>query len=93
MKPDTKIYILRGIFGLITAIICVIMDLRDFPGIMFGLAMYILTIPIIRNVLKIKASNLTAPEQIYLNGLAPYLAIWIITWTIVYTFQIPHLKP
>ncbi|MCS7367586.1 MAG: hypothetical protein NDF52_06880 [archaeon YNP-WB-062] len=93
MNADDKIYLFRGVFGLLTAIICITLNLSGGTGVMLGLTMYILTIPLIRRVLKIKPSDLKMPENLYISGLAPYLALWLITWITVYTFQVPHPFP
>lgn len=93
LQLNTKIYILRGLFGLLTSIICITMELKDSIGVMFGIAVYMLTIPLIKRILKIKPSDLKAPEQLYINGLAPYLALWLIPWIVTYTFRIPHPAP
>jgi len=93
MQLETKIYVLKGIFGLLTSMICITLDLRDIIGLMFGIAIYIISIPLIKRILKIKPLDLKAPEQLYINGLAPYLTLWLIPWIVAYTFRIPHPTP
>jgi len=93
LNADNKIYLFRGLFGLLTAAICITLNLSGEAGLILGSTMYIATIPLIRRVLKIKPSDLKMPENLYISGLAPYLALWLITWITVYTFQVPHPLP
>lgn len=93
MRLDTKIYFLKGLFGLLTSTICIILKLEGGIGLMFGILMYFLSISVIRHILRIKPSDITSPEQLYLNGLAPYLALWLLPWIVVYTFQFKHPIP
>ncbi|MCS7374628.1 MAG: hypothetical protein NDF56_06595 [archaeon GB-1845-036] len=89
MTPNMKVYILRGIFGLLAAIICIGLKLTGMLGLSVGIFLYGLTLPAIKHLLKLKVEDFRGPEEIYFNGLAPFLAGWIITWSIVYAFQNP----
>ncbi|RLE51888.1 MAG: hypothetical protein DRJ26_05300 [Candidatus Methanomethylicota archaeon] len=86
MTPATKVYILRGILGLIASTICVALNLTGSLGLAVGIFLYGLSFPIMKHVLKLTPSDFRGPEEIYFNGLAPFLALWIIPWVILYNF-------
>ena len=86
MKAATKVYITRGILGLISAIICTAFELTGGLGIAVGIFIYGLSFYIVKYVLKLSKSDFAGPEEIYFNGLAPFLAFWIISWVILYNF-------
>lgn len=86
MRAATKVYVTRGILGLISAIICTALQLTGSLGIAVGIFIYGLSFYIIKHVLKLSKSDFTGPEEIYFNGLAPFLAFWIIPWVILYNF-------
>ena len=88
MTPDVKVYILRGLFGLLAAIICTVFNLTGSIGIGVGVLIYATTLLAIKYILKLTPNDFKTPEQVYINGLAPYLSLWLITWIIAYNFLI-----
>ncbi len=86
MTPATKVYLLRGILGLIASTICIALNLTGTLGLAVGIFLYGFSFPIMKHVMKLSELDFKGPEEIYFNGLAPFLALWIIPWVIIYNF-------
>ncbi len=89
MTPALKVYLLRGFLGFLAAVICILLNLTGSLGLSVGIFLYGFSFPIMKHILKMKPSDFKGPEEIYVNGLAPFLAFWIIPWVIFYNFISP----
>ncbi len=89
MSPALKVYLLRGLLGLLSSVICIAFKLTGNLGLSVGIFMYGFSFLIMKHILKMRPSDFKGPEEIYFNGLAPFLAFWIIPWVVFYNFIFP----
>lgn len=78
-------------FALITALICGLAGpaFRGSRGLIFGLLMYGLTLYVVVYLLEIDPKEIGGRQKLVTAGLPTFLLLWVLFWTLLYTFSLP----
>jgi len=83
MEPLNIIYWIKLALGALTAIVCMILKVNNvLSGIMLGIAIYLISDKILRQIFIAKVSKLS---DITKTGLSIYISSWIFFWALLYT--------
>jgi hypothetical protein len=89
LKPLSVIYWSRAGFGILAALICLLLriDKYAYPltsGISMGLIIYILTYYILKWKFMAKVEK---PTKVFTTGIGAYFLTWIVAWTLLTTLM------
>jgi len=93
LKPLNIIYWSRVGFGVLAALICVLLiDVNEFAsplisGASIGILVYLISYYILKWLFIAKVEN---PTKVFTMGIGVYFITWIVTWTLFYTLIVPH---
>ena len=87
MKPLSIIYWSRAVFGILAALICILLRIDKYPhplmsGISIGLIIYILTYYILKWMFMAKVEK---PTKVITTGIGAYFLTWIVAWSLLIT--------
>ncbi|MGQ9460840.1 MAG: hypothetical protein ACUVRA_06390 [Candidatus Bathyarchaeaceae archaeon] len=87
MKPLSIIYWSRAGFGVLAALICILLRIDTYPspltsGVSVALIVYMLTYYILKWKFMAKVEKIT---KILTTGIGTYFLVWIVAWTLFYT--------
>lgn len=83
MEVLDMIYWTRACFGILAAIICVVLRIGDlYLGISVGLIVYLLTGYVLRSFFITKVET---PSKIFTTGIGMYFLTWILSWILFYS--------
>lgn len=90
-SPDEQQTYVKIFFALICALICGLAGpaFRGSRGLVFGLLLYGLTLYIIVYLLEIDPTEIGGRQKLITAGLPTYLLLWVLVWTLLYTFTLP----
>jgi len=89
LKPLSIIYWSRAVFGILAALICILLRIDKYPhplmsGISIGLIIYILTYYILKWKFMAKVEK---PTKVFTTGIGAYFLTWIVAWTLLNTLM------
>jgi len=92
LKPLNIIYWSRVGFGVVAALICVLLRIDTLPhplisGLSMGLIVYIITYYILKLLFIAKVEK---PSKVFTMGIGAYFLTWIVAWGLFYTLMFPH---
>ena len=93
MKPLNIIYWSRVCFGIVAALICVLLiDVEEvanplISGMSIGILVYIFSYYILKWLFMAKVEN---PSKVFTMGIGAYFLTWIVAWGLFYTLMYPH---
>jgi len=88
LKPLSIIYWSRAGFGVLAALICVLLiNVKEFTsplmsGMSIGLLFYIITYYILKWLFMAKVEN---PTKVFTTGIGAYFLTWIVAWSLLNT--------
>ncbi|MEM2110388.1 MAG: hypothetical protein QXX08_00720 [Candidatus Bathyarchaeia archaeon] len=86
MKPLSLIYIIKICLGILTAIICVLLNVDlIFTGIAIGILVYWVFDKILKQIFIGKVEK---PSVITKTGIGVYIITWIFFWALLFTFRL-----
>lgn len=85
LKPLNIIYWSRVGFGILAALICVLLGIDNLlNGISVGLLVYITSYYILKGLFMAKVEN---PTKVFTMGIGAYFLTWIVAWGLLYTLM------
>jgi nitrate reductase NapE component len=88
LNVEDKIFWLKAIFALISAVVCSAVGIIGKYGILVTLLIYLATYPVEVFVLKIKPSDAGGSRRMILSGLITYLFIFTAIWGLMFSLTI-----
>ncbi|MFW9957820.1 MAG: hypothetical protein ACFFCT_07105 [Candidatus Odinarchaeota archaeon] len=90
-SPNNQQYYVKMFFAIISALICGLggQVFAGTRGVMLGFLIYILSLFVIRYLLDIEPAKLGGMQKMITNSLFSYMMLWVVIWTILYSFSIP----
>ncbi|RLF16436.1 MAG: hypothetical protein DRJ97_00900 [Thermoprotei archaeon] len=103
MRPGSKVYYSRAFMGLLAGLICglihnplslvVPLPLYDAIAILVAIALYYVSILLAKHVLGVKPDDLNNPSYLKRGGIFTFIMLWLMTWTLMASFQTPLIPP
>ena len=88
LNADDKMFWLKAIFALISAVVCSAVGIIGKYGILVTLLIYLATYPVEVYALKINPSDAGGSRRMILSGLITYLFIFTAVWGLIFSFTI-----
>ncbi len=91
-KPQDQQYYVKMFFAIISAVICALGGtvFAGIRGILFGLLMYVLTLYVLIYIMKIDIEGVGGRQKLVTNTLFSYILLWVLLWTLFYSFTLPQ---
>lgn len=87
-NPSGLIYWTRVLLALFASILCIVLNLKGLRGITLGLTLYLVSYYLIRYGYRIKPEEVGGISKIFTIGIGAYFLLWIVSWTVLYTYFI-----
>jgi len=89
LKPLNIIYCSRVGFGVVAALMCILLRIDAFPnplisGMSIGILVYIISYYILKWLFMAKVEN---PTKVFTMGVGAYFLTWIVAWGLFYTLM------
>ncbi|MDI9619763.1 MAG: hypothetical protein QFX33_02975 [Candidatus Nezhaarchaeota archaeon] len=102
MRPGTKIYVARVLFGIVAGITSALVNpslltmqshgiVSSFIPILIATALYVASYYFVKRCLRAAISSLNEASYSYRGGLFTYILLWILTWSLLATLLFPSL--
>ena len=88
LNVEDKIFWLKAVFVLVSAVVCSAAVIIGKYGILVALLIYLATYPVEVFVLKIKPSDAGGARRMILSGLITYLFIFTAVWGLIFSLTI-----
>ncbi len=88
MDPKSKVYWTKALFGVALGIICPSLGLygpNGWIGLVLGFVVLVIVHYLTIYVYKLNVREMGGQGRIAINGILPYLALWIMIWTLLNT--------
>jgi len=86
LKPSSLVYWTRVGLGVLTAILCLGLQLLGIRGIILGILMYVVSYYLIRYGLGVEPKAVGGGNKLFTIGIGSYFLVWLFTWALLYTF-------
>ncbi|MFX1367025.1 MAG: hypothetical protein ACFFAY_00280 [Promethearchaeota archaeon] len=90
-KPTEQQTYVKLFFSFISAIICGLYGpiFAGSRGLIFGILIYILSLFVVVYIMEIDPAELGGRQKLITNSLPTYLLLWVVLWTLFYSFTLP----
>jgi len=85
--PADTVYWTKFLLGVAAAVLCVVLNLTDLYGLIFGVALYFGSYVLYRYILGIDET--ISSTRLYTIGIGAYFLTWITLWAILNTLLHP----
>lgn len=86
LKPSSLVYWTRIGLGVLTAILCLGLQLLGIRGIILGVLMYVVSYYLIRYGLGVEPKAVGGGNKLLTIGIGSYFLVWLFMWALLYTF-------
>jgi len=94
LKPLNIIYWSRVGFGVVAALVCLLLigDVKNvtnplISGMSVAILVYLITYYILKWLFMVKVEK---PSKVFTMGIGAYFITWIVAWSLFYTLMFPH---
>jgi len=87
LKPSAKVYWVRVLFAVPTALLSDLLGLSDWRALSFGIMMYLLSYYIIRYGLYVDPNRVGGVSSLMTIGLGSFFMVWLAVLGLVNTFS------
>jgi len=85
LKPSSLVYWTRIGLAVLTAILCLGLQLLGIRGIILGVLMYVASYYLIRYGLGVEPKAVGGGNKLYMIGIGSYFIVWLFMWALLYT--------
>lgn len=90
-NPSEQQTYVKLFFSFISAIICGLYGpiFAGSRGLIFGILVYILSLFVVVYIMEIDPEEIGGRQKLVTNTLPTYLLLWVVLWTLFYSFTLP----
>jgi hypothetical protein len=86
LKPLSIIYWSRVCFGVVAALFCALLGIKNLlNGMSVGILVYLSTYYVLKGLFITKVEK---PSKIFTMGIGAYFITWIVAWVLFYTLMV-----
>jgi hypothetical protein len=85
LKPSSLVYWTRIGLAVLTAILCLGLQLLGIRGIILGVLMYVASYYLIRYGMGVEPKAVGGGNKLYTIGIGTYFIVWLFMWALLYT--------